>query len=160
MQTSGGGNYLFSLQPTFTQGLVLGQLSILFLLSLILKYLFLDAARPLPHLGAQKPLSLPVPVARTTGRAGTKGGEDGGGYEDGNGFAGVGASSGTGAPESAEWMNAVLQQVRPGCTPPACSRACSTRRGAGDWQEVHRHFLFACLFCCVCLFCAALLCFA
>ena len=145
---------------TFTQGLVLGQLSILFLLSLILKYLFLDAARPLPHLGAQKPLSLPVPVARTTGRAGTKGGEDGGGYEDGNGFAGVGASSGTGAPESAEWMNAVLQQVRPGCTPPACSRACSTRRGAGDWQEVHRHFLFACLFCCVCLFCAALLCFA
>ena len=36
------GNYIFSLSPTFTQGLVLGQLSILFLLALILKYLFLQ----------------------------------------------------------------------------------------------------------------------
>jgi maintenance of mitochondrial morphology protein 1 len=33
-------NYLFTLEPTFTQGLVLGQLSVFFLLSLILKYLF------------------------------------------------------------------------------------------------------------------------
>lgn len=38
-------NYLFSLQPTFTQGLVLGQLSILVLLGLILKYLFLDSTQ-------------------------------------------------------------------------------------------------------------------
>ncbi|KAJ7139811.1 hypothetical protein C8R44DRAFT_605728 [Mycena epipterygia] len=36
-------NYVFSLQPTFTQGLILGQLSILVLLVLILKYLFLDS---------------------------------------------------------------------------------------------------------------------
>ena len=36
-------NYIFSLTPTFTQGLVLGQLSILVLLALILKYLFLDS---------------------------------------------------------------------------------------------------------------------
>ncbi|KAG1757409.1 hypothetical protein EDB19DRAFT_1657322 [Suillus lakei] len=35
-----GNNYLFSLTPTFTQGLVLGQLSILVLLALVLKYLF------------------------------------------------------------------------------------------------------------------------
>lgn len=36
-------NYIFSLTPTFTQGLVLGQLSILILLGVILKYLFLDS---------------------------------------------------------------------------------------------------------------------
>lgn len=34
---------LFSLTPTFTQGLVLGQLSILLLLAFILRYLFFDA---------------------------------------------------------------------------------------------------------------------
>ncbi|KAF7339733.1 Maintenance of mitochondrial morphology protein 1 [Mycena sanguinolenta] len=38
-----GNNYVFSLQPTFTQGFILGQLSILVLLVLILKYLFLDS---------------------------------------------------------------------------------------------------------------------
>lgn len=43
-----GNNYLLSLTPTFTQGLVLGQLSILFLLALILKYLFLEAETT-PH---------------------------------------------------------------------------------------------------------------
>ncbi|KAG6832482.1 ERMES complex subunit mmm1 [Tricholoma furcatifolium] len=36
-------NYLFSLEPTFTQGLVLGQLSVIILLGLILKYIFLDS---------------------------------------------------------------------------------------------------------------------
>lgn len=39
------GNYVFSLQPTFTQGLIIGQLSILVLLGLILKYLFLDSTQ-------------------------------------------------------------------------------------------------------------------
>lgn len=38
-----GNIYLLNLQPTFTQGLVLGQLSVLILLGLILKYLFLDS---------------------------------------------------------------------------------------------------------------------
>jgi maintenance of mitochondrial morphology protein 1 len=37
--------HLFSLQPTFTQGLVIGQLSVLILLVLILKYLFLDSTK-------------------------------------------------------------------------------------------------------------------
>ncbi|KAJ7655127.1 maintenance of mitochondrial morphology protein 1 [Mycena polygramma] len=37
------GTYVFSFQPTFTQGLICGQLSILVLLVLILKYLFLDS---------------------------------------------------------------------------------------------------------------------
>ncbi|KAG6911842.1 hypothetical protein DXG01_000089 [Tephrocybe rancida] len=36
-------NYLFSLEPTFTQGLVLGQLSVIVLLGLILKYIFLES---------------------------------------------------------------------------------------------------------------------
>ena len=36
------GNYIFTLTPTFTQGLVLGQLSILLLVYFILKYLFFD----------------------------------------------------------------------------------------------------------------------
>ncbi|KAF9458206.1 maintenance of mitochondrial morphology protein 1 [Collybia nuda] len=40
-----GANYIFSIQPTFTQGLVLGQLSVLVLLVLILKYLFLDSTQ-------------------------------------------------------------------------------------------------------------------
>ncbi|KAF5377503.1 hypothetical protein D9615_005264 [Tricholomella constricta] len=40
--TAMGANYIFSLEPTFTQGLVLGQLSVIVLLGLILKYIFLD----------------------------------------------------------------------------------------------------------------------
>lgn len=40
-----GGNYIFSLQPTFTQGLIIGQLSIIVLLGLVLKYLFLDSTQ-------------------------------------------------------------------------------------------------------------------
>jgi len=37
---------LLSLTPTFTQGLVLGQLSILLLLTFILRYLFFDTSPP------------------------------------------------------------------------------------------------------------------
>ncbi len=44
-----GNAYIFSLTPTFTQGLVLGQLSILFLLVVILKYLFFDAVSDQPY---------------------------------------------------------------------------------------------------------------
>jgi len=38
-----GSGYVLSLHPTFTQGLILGQLSVLVLLALILKYLFLES---------------------------------------------------------------------------------------------------------------------
>jgi maintenance of morphology protein 1 len=38
-----GSGYVLSLHPTFTQGLILGQLSVLVLLALILRYLFLDS---------------------------------------------------------------------------------------------------------------------
>ena len=37
------GNYVFTLTPTFTQGLILGQVSILLLVYFILKYLFFDS---------------------------------------------------------------------------------------------------------------------
>lgn len=37
------GNYIFTLTPTFTQGLILGQVSILLLVYFILKYLFFDS---------------------------------------------------------------------------------------------------------------------
>ncbi|KIM34131.1 hypothetical protein M408DRAFT_325634 [Serendipita vermifera MAFF 305830] len=36
--------YVLTLQPTFTQGFIIGQLSIIILLALILKYLFLDSS--------------------------------------------------------------------------------------------------------------------
>lgn len=39
-----GNNYIFTLQPTFTQGLVFGQVSILCLLAVILKYLFIESS--------------------------------------------------------------------------------------------------------------------
>jgi maintenance of mitochondrial morphology protein 1 len=38
-----GSGYMFSLQPTFAQGFVLGQFSILALLAVVLKYLFFDS---------------------------------------------------------------------------------------------------------------------
>ncbi|KZP12020.1 hypothetical protein FIBSPDRAFT_836725 [Athelia psychrophila] len=91
-----GSNYLFSIQPTFTQGLVLGQLSIFFLLALILKYLFIDTS--LPHATASKAAyhpgidteanrSLHQQRAQAEQRDGQKGAE------------------------SAEWFNMLLQQI-------------------------------------------------
>lgn len=44
-----GSAYIFTLQPTFTQGLVLGQVSILCLLVVILKYLFFDTVTAQPY---------------------------------------------------------------------------------------------------------------
>lgn len=41
----GSSGVIFTFQPTFTQGLILGQCSILALLVVILKYLFLDTDR-------------------------------------------------------------------------------------------------------------------
>ena len=42
--SSPSSSYVF-FQPTFTQGLIIGQLSIFFLLGLILKYLFLESSQ-------------------------------------------------------------------------------------------------------------------
>ncbi|KAG2129922.1 maintenance of mitochondrial morphology protein 1 [Suillus clintonianus] len=52
-----GNNYIFSLTPTFTQGLVLGQLSILVLLALVLKYLFFVSPESEKETGPFHPLS-------------------------------------------------------------------------------------------------------
>ena len=87
-----GSNSVFSFQPTFTQGLLLGQLSVLILLILVLKYLFLDSTQhPFetssyqPQAGNNlNPRHEPQKVvAEQHGRL----------------------------PESTEWLNALLQQV-------------------------------------------------
>ncbi|KAF8576557.1 hypothetical protein K439DRAFT_1366904 [Ramaria rubella] len=65
--------YLLSLQPTFTQGLIIGQLSILILLALILKYLFLvsdpSTTQHLPTTTAipHSPLKQEAPLHPRTG---------------------------------------------------------------------------------------------
>ncbi|KAG0709024.1 hypothetical protein DFH29DRAFT_890186 [Suillus ampliporus] len=59
-----GNNYIFSLTPTFTQGLVLGQLSILVLLALVLKYLFFIPPESEPETTPFHPLSKTDPSWR------------------------------------------------------------------------------------------------
>lgn len=54
-----GNNYIFSLTPTFTQGLVLGQLSILVLLVLVLKYLFFVPPNEVSETPTFQPLTKP-----------------------------------------------------------------------------------------------------
>ncbi|KAG8747259.1 ERMES complex subunit mmm1 [Ceratobasidium sp. 414] len=88
-----GNMALFSMTPTFTQGLVLGQLSIFLLLVVIIRYLFLDSAKSPPvHTPA------PLPPARTPVH----------GVEKEN----LAESDWkTGDAETAEWFNLVLQMV-------------------------------------------------
>ncbi|KAI0778087.1 maintenance of mitochondrial morphology protein 1 [Trametes elegans] len=89
--------YIFTLQPTFTQGLVLGQASILLLLFLVLKYLFFDADPNRPYRNASYQPKVepadgePIPARVEPGQFDTslRGGE----------------------PESSEWLNVFLQQV-------------------------------------------------
>lgn len=92
-----GSNYLLFVQPTFTQGLVLGQLSIFFLLALILKYLFIDNSLPHatatgaayhPGIDTEANRALHQQREQSELRDGQKGAE------------------------SAEWFNMLLQQVR------------------------------------------------
>ena len=82
-----GSGYIFSLQPTFTQGFILGQLSILALLAVVLKYLFLDT-----ELAQNVPEHVPVSQpAHPSIRPDEK-------------YTHV-------EPESMEWLNALLHQV-------------------------------------------------
>lgn len=84
---------LFSLTPTFTQGLVLGQLSIFLLLALIVRYLFLDSAK-------NDPVHTPAPLpARISLREAEKE------------KAVVENDFRMGDAESAEWFNLLLQMV-------------------------------------------------
>ncbi|RDX55969.1 maintenance of mitochondrial morphology protein 1 [Polyporus arcularius HHB13444] len=89
--------YVFTLQPTFTQGLILGQASILFLLFLVLKYLFFDTDPDRPYRKASYPPKV----------------ELGSSEEDLN-AARVDLSSLNSrreGEESSEWLNVFLQQV-------------------------------------------------
>ncbi|GBE78306.1 Maintenance of mitochondrial morphology protein [Sparassis crispa] len=92
-----GNAYIFSLQPTFTQGLILGQFSVFFLLVLILKYLFFDTVSE--H--SNKVSSYLPKVERDD--------------EDDEFNANLEQlklkTEGQSVPESADWLNVLLQQV-------------------------------------------------
>lgn len=93
--------YVFTLQPTFTQGLILGQASILFLLFLILKYLFFDTDPERPCRKASYPLNVEYRSSEETladARVNFHELEPTRHEEDS---------------ETSEWLNVVLQQVCP-----------------------------------------------
>lgn len=83
-----GSGYIFSLQPTFTQGFILGQLSILALLAVVIKYLFLDTEPAQNVAERTSPVSQPTrPATRLDGDPTLV------------------------ESESTEWLNALLHQV-------------------------------------------------
>ncbi|KAG9128464.1 ERMES complex subunit mmm1 [Ceratobasidium sp. 392] len=85
-----GNMTLFSMTPTFTQGLVIGQLSIFLLLVVIIRYLFLDsAARPPIHTPAPLPHVRPPVQEKLLAESDWK----------------------TGDAETAEWFNLLIQMV-------------------------------------------------
>ena len=95
-----GNAYLFTVQPTFTQGLILGQLSILFLLFVLLKYLFFDASSDHAH----KFVSYQPRIVRedsedvdSVKKLGAESAANGDASHDGE--------------ESADWLNIVMHQV-------------------------------------------------
>jgi maintenance of morphology protein 1 len=104
-----GSGHIFSLQPTFTQGFILGQFSILALLAVVLKYLFLDTEPS--HKGADRDAAVSQPT-RPSARV-----DEGAKHID---------------PESTEWLNALLHQVckyrqSAASTPPCTDSAFTTR---------------------------------
>lgn len=82
-----GSGYIFSLQPTFTQGFIFGQLSILALLVVVLRYLFLDT-EPAQNVPERVPVSQPTHPSTRLDEKSTH-------IE----------------PESTEWLNTLLYQV-------------------------------------------------
>lgn len=84
---------LFSMTPTFTQGLVVGQLSILLLLGVIIRHLFLDSAKNQP---VHTPAPLPVRTAL---------------HETEKDKIVAEGDWRTGDAETAEWFNLLLQLV-------------------------------------------------
>ncbi|CAL1696046.1 unnamed protein product [Somion occarium] len=97
-----GNAYIFTLQPTFTQGLLLGQLSILFLLVLILKYLFFDTDLNQPY----KPVSYQPRIATTERDSNDEIDRTIPIKLSPDDMEGLSAGSGT-----VEWLNIVLQQI-------------------------------------------------
>ncbi|KAI0093319.1 maintenance of mitochondrial morphology protein 1 [Irpex rosettiformis] len=91
--------YIFTLQPTFTQGLIIGQFSILFLLVVVLKYLFLDSVSDQPY----KSSSYQPRILRAEDE-----GQSALGVEELQANVTRDGSSGI---ESADWINILLHQV-------------------------------------------------
>lgn len=77
--------YLLSLQPTFTQGLIIGQLSILVLLALVLKYLFFVSD---PSTAQHLPITTSIPSSPSNQEFIREGGN-----------------------ESTEWLNIIIKEV-------------------------------------------------
>ncbi len=89
-------NYVFSQTPTFTQGLILGQLSILLLLYLVLKYLFFESRHlPSEHVTSAG-YSLPTNAQNQSILREVEVEDEGEKDET----------------ETAEWFNVILRQVR------------------------------------------------
>jgi maintenance of morphology protein 1 len=87
--------YLLSLHLTFTQGLILGQLSVLVLLVLILKYLFLDSTKsPFETSSYHPPVNSNISIRNLNGFP-----------PEAEGSVSVGST------ESMEWFNLLVQQV-------------------------------------------------
>ena len=99
------GNYIFTLTPTFAQGLILGQVSILLLVYFILKYLFFESkSAQLPEESSEEDTPLFRPsfstekfIATALLQTKTKKKQDEERDED--------------SVESAEWLNILLKQV-------------------------------------------------
>ncbi|KAI0662720.1 maintenance of mitochondrial morphology protein 1 [Cubamyces menziesii] len=91
--------YVFTLQPTFTQGLILGQASILLLLFLVLKYLFFDSDPDRPYRKASYQPKVEVDSI----------------HEDSSdvrvNLGKLESEPGDGEAESSEWLNLLLKQV-------------------------------------------------
>ena len=92
--------YIFTLQPTFTQGLILGQCSILFLLFLVLKYLFFDTDPDRPYRKASYPPKVELDSSDEESIAARID------------LSSLEATKRDGDSESSEWLNVFLQQVR------------------------------------------------
>ncbi|KAI0670004.1 maintenance of mitochondrial morphology protein 1 [Trametes maxima] len=91
--------YVFTLQPTFTQGLILGQASILLFLFLVLKYLFFDTDPDRPYRKASyQPKVESGDLEEEFKSRRVDFGKDG-------------VSPHGGEVESSEWLNVFLQQV-------------------------------------------------
>ena len=99
----GSSSVLFTFQPTFTQGLILGQCSILALLFVVLKYLFLDTEH------SQKVPVYADPAAPI--------------LKHPNLSAHVGENSARVDSESTVWLNALLHQVCACLSPCFCARS-------------------------------------
>ncbi len=94
--------YVLTLQPTFTQGLILGQASILFLLFLILKYLFFDTDPERSYKNASYPPKIEYHSSEEALAAARLNFNE---FET--------TRHEGGETETSEWLNVVLQQVCP-----------------------------------------------